>query len=107
MTPKRSYSRRTDEDRIAALQAKISSIQHKLETKQRPDMAVVREVHKLEKRLREFAQLANHHGRIDIANSTLAFLAGLDRMAGTPPEPPRRARRASEELEATADETVV
>jgi hypothetical protein len=107
MTAKRSYNRRSDEDRIAALQAKISSIQRKLESKQRPDMAVVREMPKLQKRLRDFAQLANHHGRADIANSTIAFIAGLDRMANSPPEPPRRTRRGVEVLEAAADETVV
>jgi hypothetical protein len=101
MTDKRTYNRRSDDERIADLQARISELQEKLETKQRPDLVVVREVPKLQKRLREFAQLANQNGRPDIANSTIAFLAGLERMASAPAETPRRARRAGDEGESS------
>jgi len=99
MTVKRSYNRRSDTERIAALQAKISHLQQKLEGRQRTDLAVVREVPKLQKKLREFAQLANDNARADIANSTIAFIAGLERMLESPPEQPRRFRRASEGME--------
>ena len=99
MTAKRSYNRRSDEERIAALQAKISNLQHKLESKQRTDLPLVRETPKLQKRLREFAQLANQNGRADIANSTVAFVAGLERMIQAQPVEPRRSRRAQEDHE--------
>lgn len=94
MTAKRPYNRLSDEERIAQLQAKIEALKVKAQEVARPDMAVVRQAPKINSRLREFAQLANHNGRTDIANSTLAFLAGLDRMINTPPEAPRRLRNA-------------
>lgn len=94
MSSQRSYNRRSDEQRIAELEAKIALLHKKLESKQRPDLVVVREAPKLQRRLRDFAQLASQHGRVDIANSTVAFIAGLERMVETPPETQRRARRA-------------
>jgi hypothetical protein len=104
MTGKRSYQRRSDEERIAALQARISQLQDKVETKQRPDQPVVREAPKLQKKLRDFAQLAQENGRSDIANSTIAFIAGLDRMVQSPPVEPRkpdarRPRRSEDEFD--------
>jgi hypothetical protein len=90
--------RRSDEQRIAALQAKIEMLRSKATEASRPDQAVMREAPKLHKRLRDFAQLANDNGRGDVANSIVAFIAGLDRMIQTAPEAPRRSgvRRASE-----------
>jgi hypothetical protein len=96
MTAKRAYTRRSDEQRIADLQAKIELLKSKAREDARPDMAVVRSAPRLAQRLRDFAQLANDHGRADIANTTVAFLAGLDRMVNTPPEAARRARRPGE-----------
>jgi hypothetical protein len=100
MTGKRTYHRRSDEERIAALQARIVHLQNKVESKQRPDQPVVREAPRLAKKLREFAQLAQENGRSDIANSAIAFLAGLDRMVNSSPIEPRKGRRGDEELEA-------
>ena len=74
-------------------------MQNKVESKQRPDQTVVREAPRLAKKLREFAQLAQENGRSDIANSTIAFLAGLDRMVHSSPIEPRKGRRGEEELE--------
>lgn len=92
MTEKRTYNRRTDEDRIAELQSKIQSLQGKLESKQRQDLPVLREIPKVQRRLRKFAQTAMNHGRHDLANSTLAFLAGLERNLNE--DEPARRRRA-------------
>ncbi|MCC7014712.1 MAG: hypothetical protein IT454_19275 [Planctomycetes bacterium] len=97
MTAKRSYTRRTDEQRIAELQAKIEELKVKAREVSRPDLEVLRHAPKLHAKLRAFAQVANDHGRADVANSTLAFLAGLDRMLATLPEPTRRGQRASDE----------
>lgn len=91
MAEKRSYRRRNDSDRIAEMEAKIAELRQKIETRDRADQAVVDEVPKIQKRLREFAQLAMSHGRHDIANSTMAFMAGLERMKDDQPEPLRRA----------------
>lgn len=90
MAEKRNYRRRSDEDRIAEMEAKIVELREKIQTRDRADQAVVDEVPKVQKRLREFAQLAMHHGRHDIANSTMAFMAGLERMKEDRPEPARR-----------------
>jgi hypothetical protein len=97
MTPKRTLLRRSDEERIADLETKIADLQRKLAVQQRTDTPVLQAAEKLAKRMREFAQLALHHGRDDAANSTIAFLAGLDRMLQNEPEPRRRNRRESAE----------
>ena len=43
------------------------------------------------KRLRDFAQLAMQSGRHDMANTTMAFMAGLERMKDDRPDVLRRA----------------
>ncbi len=93
MSPKRTLVRRSDEERIADLESKIADLQRKLVEQARVDTPVLREAQKLAKRLRDFAALAQKHGREDAANSTLAFMAGLDRMLQNAPEPRRRGRR--------------
>jgi hypothetical protein len=45
---------------------------------------------RIQRRLRSFAQLAMKQGRSDIANTTMAFMAGLERMKDD--EPPQRQR---------------
>lgn len=96
MAAKGTYNRRSDEQRIADLEAKIANLQKKMESRQRPDIAVLKQAPKLQRRLRDFAQLAAEHERSDIANSAVAFLAGLERMLDTPPETQRRRRRTSD-----------
>ena len=90
MAEKRNYRRRTDADRIAEMEAKISDLREKIQNRDRADQAVVDDVPKVQKRLRDFAQLAMSHGRHDIANSTMAFMAGLERMKEDRPEPMKR-----------------
>jgi hypothetical protein len=90
MTAKRSYHRRSDDERIAELQAKIEVLKVKAREVARADLEVVKQAPRVAQRLRDFAQLANDHGRADVANATLAFLAGLDRMVHTPPDPRSR-----------------
>jgi len=96
MTPKSTYNRRSDEERIADLQSKIAELQRKLVEQQRIDTPVLRKAEKIAKPLRELALVAAQHGRDDVRNSTLAFLAGLSRMLDTPPEPRRRTKRDEE-----------
>ena len=92
---KRSYERRSDEQRIADLQQKIQSLQvkaqAKIEKEMSADHAVLKSIPKLARHLRKFADLAMSNGRQDIATSTWAFMAGLERNLGQD-EPARRRR---------------
>jgi len=94
-TAKRAYNRRSEDQRIADLQAKIQKIKSRMEVRQRKDSPVLREVMRVQRVLRRFAQTAQDHGRSDLAMSTQAFSAGLDRLVSTPEEPARRRGRAA------------
>ena len=93
---KRSYERRSDEQRIADLQQRIQELQVKAQAKVQkeasPDQAVLKSIPKLARHLRKFADLAMSNGRQDIATSTWAFMAGLERNLGQ--DEPSRRRRA-------------
>ena len=91
-TPKRTYRRRTDEEQIAELEAKIERLQKQVDSKSRPDLPVLKEIPKVQARMRKFAQLAINYGRDDLANSTMAFIAGLDRTLDESGMPRRSAR---------------
>ena len=80
MTANRSRTRRSDEEQIAELQAKIDNLQKQVESNSRPDLPVLKEIPKMQSRMRKFAQLAVNYGRADLANSSMAFIAGLDRV---------------------------
>jgi hypothetical protein len=77
---RRDYNRRSDEQRIAELEARIADIQAREGAKRRKDDPVMKDVPKLQRRLRKFAQLAAQHERLDIANSVTAWVSSLDRM---------------------------
>ena len=95
-TAKRSYNRRSEDQRIADLESKIQKIKERQEMKQRKDSPVLREMMRVQRMLRKFAQTAQDHGRADLAMSTQAFVAGLDRLASTSDEPVRRRGRQTE-----------
>jgi len=76
---KRKYNRRSDEQRIAELETQISQIKDRVEAKKRRDSAVLKEIPKMQRGLKRFADLAEKHGREDVANSASAFSAGLER----------------------------
>lgn len=82
---KRSYRRRTEDERIAELQAKIEDLRVKVDAKKRQDLPVITQIPKIKRHLLKFAQIAIDHGREDISNSTRAFLAGLERAADQTP----------------------
>jgi hypothetical protein len=93
---KRSYNRRSDEQLIQDLQDKIHKVETRMKAKQREDAAVLKELPKVNRALRRFSQLSEDHGRSDLSNMTLAFLAGLERSAKELPEsatPKPRSRR--------------
>ena len=99
---KRSYTRRSEDERIADLEEKIQRIKSRLESKKRKDSPVLREMTRVQRMLRKFAQLALDHGRSDLALSTQAFVAGLDRTANAPEEPARRRSRPKDANEFAA-----
>jgi len=78
-TTKRKYTRRTEEDRIRELEARIEKMKAKIEERARKDSPLMKELPKLQTRLRKFADLAMKCGRADVSNSTVAFAAGLGR----------------------------
>lgn len=94
---KRTYNRRSDAQLIKDLEKKIASIQGRIEARQRKDAPVLKELPKVQRNLRGFAQKAVDHGREDLSNMTIAFLAGLERAANTPPAEPARRSRAQED----------
>jgi hypothetical protein len=76
----RKYRRRSDEERVADLERRIADLKAKQKAKEKMDDPVLREIPKLQKRLRKLAQLALDHERADISNSITAFSAGLERI---------------------------
>lgn len=90
---KRKYNRRTDDEIIQELQAKIAQIQERMAARERKDSPVLKQIPRVRRSLQKFAQLAIDHGREDISNSTLMFLAGLERLADAPPPKAARAPR--------------
>ena len=95
MTEKRAYRRRSDQERINELEEKLQHMKQRVERRQRVDSPVLRDLPRVQRKLKKFAELALEHGRDDLANSTLAFVAGLDRMKDAQVDPPKRKLRAS------------
>lgn len=89
---KRSYTRRSDEQRLAMLQAKLEKLKNRVAGKKQRESPIHREVKKVQRVLRKFAQTALDHDREDLANSTTAFLAGLERIARDAPGDAPRSR---------------
>jgi hypothetical protein len=102
---KRSYRRRSEDERIADLEARIAELQGKIkdraarEQRESEHGRVIRAIPKLQKRLREFAELATECARHDLANSSLAFLAMLDRVYHAEDKDERRRRGGGDEDE--------
>ena len=79
-TTKRKYHRRSDEERIADLEKRIAELKAKQALRDKKEDPVLREIPKLQRQLRKFAQLAMDHQRPDISNSIWAFSTALDRI---------------------------
>ena len=94
---KRTYTRRSDQERIEELQSKIEKIQARIEARKRKDSPVVREAMKVQRALKKFAQVAVNNGREDLANSIQAFAAGLGRSVSEEPVTHRRRGRNSDD----------
>lgn len=90
---KRQYTRRTEDEKIAELSAKIEELKQRMERKQRKDGPVFKELRKVQKVLFQFASIAERCERTDLSLMTQAFLAGLERASGQIPEETPERRR--------------
>lgn len=77
---KRKYRRRTEEERIKELESRIEELKSRMDARKREVSPLQKQIPRLQKRLRDFAALAAECGRTDVYNTTIAFLAGLDRV---------------------------
>lgn len=95
---KRTYTRRTEDERIAELEAQIQKVKDRLENKKQKESPLLREWTKAQRGLRKFIQAAAESGRSDLSLSAEAFVAGLERSiraAAPDAEGPRRRGRAA------------
>ncbi|MEX1024596.1 MAG: hypothetical protein WD226_05915 [Planctomycetota bacterium] len=88
----RSARRRSEDERIAELQEQIQELKARATRENKKNDPIVREIDKVQRRLQKFAQLAQDEGRTSLANSVIAFLAGLDRTQREILEEPSRPR---------------
>jgi hypothetical protein len=93
---KRQYTKRTEEEMIADLEAKIAKIKERQEAKLRKDSPVLKKWGRMKANLIKFSQLAMDHDRADVANSVTAFLAGTDRLVNEAPKAPKKSRMREE-----------
>lgn len=83
---KRSYNRRSDDERIADLEAEILRQQTKIQDRERKQREarelspVAKAIPKVRKHLEGLAEVATAHDRQDVANSVHLFLIGLQRV---------------------------
>jgi molecular chaperone GrpE (heat shock protein) len=80
---RRSYQRRSAEQRVSALEQRIAALKAKQAAREKKSDPIVREMQKLQKRLKRFVQLAHDHKRPDVANSAMGFKSMLERLLGT------------------------
>ncbi|MAE27986.1 MAG: hypothetical protein QF724_06335 [Planctomycetota bacterium] len=92
---KRAYNRRTEEQRIAELEAKIEEIKQRKISRERKDSPVIKELPKIRRQLKKFSTIAMEHGRKDLANSAQLFLESLQRQAMEEPAKPKRGRKTA------------
>lgn len=96
MSERRKYQRRSEIERIAELEQRIAEIKAKQVEKEQKQDPVLREIPKLQRKLKKFVQFAVANDRQDIANTVMAFAAGLDRILHADESGARR-RVSSEE----------
>jgi len=80
---RRQYHRRTPEDRVAEIEQRIAELKAKQAAREKRESPLVKEIPRLQGRLRRFAQLAMDQQRADVSNSVMAFVASLERILRT------------------------
>jgi len=77
---RRSYNRRSAEERVAELDKKIAELKARQAAREKKGDPVLREMQKLLKGLKRFIQIAHDHKRPDVANSAMGFKSMLERI---------------------------
>src|SRR5262245_31749437 len=77
---RRSYNRRSPDQRVADLEKKIADLKAKQVAREKKDDPVLRETRRLAVRLKRFVQFAHDQKRPDIANSAMGFRSLLERI---------------------------
>ena|SRR5688572_5226921 len=80
---RRSYHRRSAQERVADLDKRIQDLKAKQAAREKKDDPVLREIQKLLKRLKAFVQYAHDNKRPDVANSVMGFKSMLERILAT------------------------
>ena len=100
----RKYTRRSDSERIAELEARIADIKRRAAAKEKKNDPVLKDIPVVQRRLRKFAQLAIDNERMDLSNSTMAFVAQLERIRSAElKRGPQSEDELEDELELDAD----
>ncbi len=85
---RKPYRRRSDEERIADLEQRILDLKSKKAAQEKRVDPVLKEIPKIQRKLRKFAQYAMDNNRPDIANSVTAFNSSLERIVRSEKNPP-------------------
>lgn len=94
---RRSYSRRSADQRVADLNQKIAELKAKQAAREKKDDPVTREIQKLLKRLKAFIQASHDLNRPDVANSAMGFKSMLERILVEELGPRRNQDRPNED----------
>jgi len=78
-TQKRSHRRRTEDEQIADLEAKIRQIEERKKRKEAKESPLAKDFMRVKKHLTKFSQSCVDNGRNDIANSVLGLMNTIER----------------------------
>jgi hypothetical protein len=98
---KRTYNRRSDEELIQDLHQKLKRVEARMNAKHRADAPVLKEITKVSRTLKRFAQTALDYGREDLSNMTVAFISGLNRAGEELPKKAAQRPRSKRENAST------
>lgn len=80
---KRSYQRRSEDERIADLQAKIAEIEERKKLSELRTSPLMKDFERFKKHAAKFTQACVDLGRNDVANSLLAQMNTIERQVNT------------------------
>jgi molecular chaperone GrpE (heat shock protein) len=78
-TKKRAYRRRSEDEQIAELEAKIREIEERKKRREVKESPLAKDFSRFKKHLTKFSQSCVDHGRNDVANSVLGLMNTIER----------------------------